>query len=131
MPADTKPEVLRYIEDETLVQQVVEIGLQDAGFAVVLAMSGEDGVGILEDAKQAVIALIIDVNLGPGMDGWEVARHARALHPDLPVIYVSGKEGHEWTVQGVPHSVMISKPFAPAQIVVAVSSLLNATDPQG
>ena len=46
----------------------------------------------------------------------------------MPIVYVSGASGSEWTSKGVPHSVMISKPFASSQIVVAVSSLINATD---
>ena len=37
---------------------------------------------------------------------------------------------HDWTSKGVPHSVMIAKPFAPAQVVVAISSLLVRTDEQ-
>jgi hypothetical protein len=43
----------------------------------------------------------------------------------LPVIYVSGASHQDWTSKGVPESVMIAKPFAPAQIVVAISGLLN------
>lgn len=60
------------------------------------------------------------------MDGWEVARHARELTPNFPVVYMSGDSAHEHTVQGVPESVMIQKPFAPAQLVTAMSMLLNA-----
>ena len=58
------------------------------------------------------------------MDGWELACAAREQASDLPVIYVSGASGHEWASRGVPGSLMIAKPFAPAQIVVAISSLL-------
>lgn len=52
------------------------------------------------------------------------------LNPGLPVVYVSGHDGHEWNVRVVPQSVLITKPFAPMQISVAISSLLNTTDPQ-
>ena len=54
-----------------------------------------------------------------------MARKARELNPTIPVIYVSGKDGHDWSAQGVPQSVMIAKPFAVAQVVVAMANLLN------
>ena len=56
---------------------------------------------------------------------WDVARRAREKIPTLPVVYVTGDSAHEWAAQGVPNSVMISKPFVAAQIVNAVSTLLN------
>jgi len=44
------------------------------------------------------------------------------------VVYVSGGNPQDWASLGVPGSTMITKPFAPAQIVTAVSALLNAAD---
>lgn len=128
MSAETSAAFVLYVEDEVLIQQLVEITLQDAGYAVLLASNGREGMAALSDRTDEIIGLITDITLGDST-GWEVARHARELNPDLPVIYVSGRDGHEWAAQGVPQSVMISKPFAPMQIVVAISSLLNAVDP--
>jgi DNA-binding response OmpR family regulator len=58
-------------------------------------------------------------------DGWEVGRAARRIDPDFPVIYMSGVAADQWTIQGVPDSIMLQKPFAPAQLVTALSNLLN------
>jgi len=60
------------------------------------------------------------------VDGWAVARRARKIDPNVPVVYMTGKEAEEWASKGVPNSIMISKPFAQAQLVTAVSQLLNA-----
>ena len=59
-------------------------------------------------------------------NGWEVARRAREIFPDLPVVYVTSMAAEQWTSQGVPKSILIQKPFAPAQITTAISQLLNA-----
>lgn len=123
-PQPTTP-MLLYVEDELLLHTVLEAGLNDAGFGLVVASSGEDGLRILRDRPSDIAGLITDVNLGPGIDGWEVARQARELNPTIPVIYVSGKDGHDWSAKGVPQSVMIAKPFAVAQVVVAMATLLN------
>ena len=74
-------------------------------------------------------ALVSDINLGRGPTGWDVARRARELNEHLPVVYMTGGNGHEWASQGVPNSILIGKPFAPAQVVTAVSQLLNTIDP--
>jgi DNA-binding response OmpR family regulator len=68
------------------------------------------------------------VNLGDDVTGWEVAKRARELHPDLPIVYTSGGGVDEWSVKGVPNSVMIGKPFAAAQVVTALAQLLNQSD---
>jgi CheY-like chemotaxis protein len=87
-------------------------------------------VELLDASKGKYRALVTDINLGPGkMDGWEVARHAREVDPDFPVVYVSGDSAEEWASKGVPNSIMLTKPFAPAQLVTAVSQLLNAATP--
>jgi hypothetical protein len=44
----------------------------------------------------------------------------------LPVVYVTGFYIEDWASQGVPKSIIVQKPFAPAQIITAISSLLNA-----
>lgn len=69
-----------------------------------------------------------DINLGRGIDGWEVARAAREAISGLPVIYISAASEQDWTSRGVPQSVMIGKPFAIAQVVVAMSSLITSSD---
>jgi DNA-binding response OmpR family regulator len=60
------------------------------------------------------------------INGWEVAKQVREIDPGCPVIYVTGSAAEEWASRGVPHSILLQKPFAPAQLVTAVSSLLNA-----
>jgi CheY-like chemotaxis protein len=75
-------------------------------------------------------ALVTDVNLGRDrMDGWEAAKRAREIDPAFPVVYMSGDSSDDWGSKGVPNSIMLEKPFAPAQLVTAVSQLLNARPP--
>jgi hypothetical protein len=42
---------------------------------------------------------------------------------------MSGKDAADWASKGVPNSIMLAKPFAPAQLVTAVSQLLNTGTP--
>jgi hypothetical protein len=45
------------------------------------------------------------------------------------VIYMTGAAADQWPVQGVPNSILLAKPFAPAQLVTAISQLLNTGGP--
>lgn len=116
--------VILVVEDDQLVQGVVEESLTEAGFKIVVAPSGEKAMELLAPNKYK--ALVTDINLGHGkMEGWDVARHAREIDPAIAVVYMSGKEAADWSSQGVPKSIMLAKPFATAQLVTAVSQLIN------
>jgi DNA-binding response OmpR family regulator len=122
--------VVLVVEDDQLVQSLVEDCLTDGGFEPVIASSGEEAVELLDASYGKYRALVTDINLGPSkINGWEVAKHAREIDPTFPVVYMSGKEAEDWASKGVPNSIMLPKPFAPAQIVTAVSQLLNDINP--
>ena len=57
------------------------------------------------------------------------AKRARELNPATAVIYMTGERGGDWAANGVPNSILLTKPFAPAQAVTAVSQLLNGVPP--
>lgn len=124
--ATLAPIIILLTEDEFLIQDIVRHALEEAGYGILLASTGEEAIKILEAGDPSIRVLVTDIELGGGLKGWLVARRARELRPDLPVIYATGASSEEWAANGVPGSLLIKKPFAPAQIVTAVSQLLNA-----
>ena len=76
-------------------------------------------------------ALVTDVSLKGRLSGWEVARQIREIDQECPVIYMTAATADEWAAQGVPNSILLQKPFVPAQLVTVVSHLLNAGTPRG
>ncbi|MCK1388158.1 response regulator [Bradyrhizobium sp. 21] len=113
------------VEDEHAIQGFVEDVLNEAGFGAVSLSSGEEALTILKADKDKFSALLTDVNLAGRSTGWDVAMRVRELKPEMPVIYMSGSAGEQWPAHGVPGSILLIKPFAPAQLVTAVSQLLN------
>ena len=101
----------------------------DGGFASALTASGEEAITLLQDDNSRYRAVVTAINLLGKLDGWEVGRAAREIDPTMPIIYMTGTHGEEWASKGVPNSPVLAKPFAPAQIVTAISQLLNATLP--
>jgi DNA-binding response OmpR family regulator len=123
--------IILVVEDDRDVHLLIEAALNDAGFEVAVARSGEEAVTLLRGRLTAYRAVVADINLLGRINGWQVARVAREVDPEFPVVYTSGAVGDEWAIQGVPNSVMLQKPFAPAQLLTALSELLNRHSPSG
>lgn len=121
--------IILVVEDEQLIQNLIEEALSDGGFDSAVVASGEEAVALLKSQKGKYRALVTDIQIGGAMDGWEVAQHAREIEPDFPVVYMSGAVAAEWTSKGVPNSIMLAKPFAPAQLLTAIATLLNSATP--
>ncbi len=115
--------MLLVVEDDLDIQDFLDDVLTDAGFEVVGAADGKQAIDELNTGARRFEAVITDIRLGNGPDGWEVGRHARELVPDMSVIYITGDSGHAWSSMGVPGSLLVCKPFAVGQIITAVSTL--------
>lgn len=118
------------VEDEAVIAIELQDVLEDAGFAVTHVLTGTDAIAALDENNLELSGIVTDIRLGSEADGWAVARHARELIPRIPVVYMSGDSAHEHTAQGVPDSIMLEKPFASAQLITAVSTLLNSVEPR-
>jgi len=112
--------LILYVEDEILIQAMVLAAFENTRFAMVTAISAAQALEMLADPASGIDGLITDINLNSRLNGWDVARAGRASNSTLPVIYVSGASGHEWTVQGVSRSEMVIKPFAASFLVEAM-----------
>jgi CheY-like chemotaxis protein len=112
-------------EDDRRLLDSTQEALEQGGFRVRAATSGEEAIHLIWHMEQPIIGLVTDIHLGTGPDGWEVARTARERNPALPVVYMTGECAPEWASRGVPNSVLLQKPFAAAQLVTAISTLLN------
>jgi DNA-binding response OmpR family regulator len=118
--------IVLVVEDDQLIQGMVEEALTEGGFQSSIAATGEEAVTLLQSDREKYRALVTDINLLGRLDGWEVARRAREINPEMPVVYMTGGAAEQWASRGVPNSILLNKPFAPAQLVTAVSQLLNA-----
>jgi len=108
------------VEDDPLVSMVVTDTLEDAGYAVQIASNGRDAIRHLQGCVCSYDALLSDIRLGDGPDGWEVARTARALRPDLPIIYMTGDSGSMAGSQAVPSAVVLQKPHFLRELLTAL-----------
>ncbi len=121
--------VVLVVEDDPLIQTLIDEALRDGGYESAIVASGEEAMVLLQGNRQHYRALVSDINRKGTVDGWDVARQAREIDPSFPIVYMTGAAAEQWTSHGVPNSILLTKPFAPAQLVTAISQLLNAVAP--
>lgn len=121
--------VLLVVEDVALILIDVEETLNEGGFETVAAVDALSALAEIDADCARFSGLITDIDLGNGPTGWEIARHARQLCPNIPVVYMSGASHNDWSAEGVPKSIMLMKPFAPAQLLTAIATLINEAPP--
>lgn len=118
MSASPKPRVLM-VEDESMLLEVITADLEDAGFGVLQAATAEVAMNILR-TEAFVDVLFTDIRLPGQMDGWQLAEAARALRPDLPVIYATGfTQTPPRLIEG---SVFLTKPYRAAAVIKAITA---------
>ena len=115
--------IVLVVEDQNDILAIISDNLTEAGFEVLEARNGVEGMAALY--ADGLSAIVTDINLGAGPSGWELAHRARELNANVAVIYITAGAAAEWHANGVPRSVIVPKPFAPAQVVTAVATLLN------
>jgi CheY-like chemotaxis protein len=123
-PEPGRPGRILVIDDEPPIAQLLEDVLTGAGHSVTIAMSGHQGV---EMAALSEFDLVL-TDLGmPDMSGWEVAGKIRSLHPEVPVILVTGwgttLSNDEVSRAGV--TAVVHKPFEIHELIRAASSVLR------
>ncbi len=116
-------------EDDFQVREMMEDALSEGAFLAEILSSAEDAVILLNGEIASFRALVTDVNLRSTMSGWDLARIARERDPAFPIVYMTGTAAEDWAKFGVPNSILLTKPFAPAQLVTAVSQVLNVGPP--
>lgn len=113
------------VEDETLIAEMLQEALEDRGLHVTSTDCGRKAYDILEGEARSFSVLVADVHLGPGASGFDVARRARELHPELKVVYITGHAAHMHR-HAVDGAVMLPKPFYPDELVDQVEALLQS-----
>ena len=111
-----------FVEDDPIINMSASEFIRDRGFKVLDADCALDAMKVI-NRHGYLSALVTDVDLGPGQDGFALARQARTAYPHLPVVFVSGTASARHAAEGVEGSVFINKPYHPRQVVEALNGM--------
>ena len=91
-------QVVVVAEDEWIIRQTAVEALTEAGFIVIEAEHGAGALDSIMNNPGRVHALFTDVRMPGPIDGFELARRARALVPTLAILVASGQAVPAWTI---------------------------------
>ena len=114
------------VDDSTSLRTVVKLTLQRAGYDVLEAGDGREGLAALEKAGR-VHLIVSDVNM-PSMDGiaflTQVKQHARHKFTPVVMLTTEGQDARKEQGRAAGAKAWIVKPFNPPQLLDAVSKLI-------
>jgi two-component system response regulator ResD len=116
------------IEDEEGIIHLLNLYLKDAGYDVIVAKDGADGLAL--HARTHPDLVILDIML-PALDGFEVCRRIRSWSK-TPILMLTARGDEEDRIQGLDLGAddYLVKPFSPRELVSRVRAILRRVDNQ-
>jgi two-component system chemotaxis response regulator CheY len=112
------------IDDSKTIRDMLMLTLAEAGFEVLQAVDGQDGLDVLD--KEQVDVVITDINM-PRMDGYEVIRHLRnnAAHKSTPILVLTTEsESDKKNLARVAGATgWMVKPFDPERLIATINKV--------
>src|SRR5450631_4714129 len=120
-----KPKIL-IIDDDTSLRRVLEYNLQEAGYAVATASSGEEGLRLFADVSPVLV--ITDMKMA-GMDGMQVLKSIKERSPETLVIIITAFGSVDIAVEAMKAGAYdyITKPFNRDELRLTVAKALQFT----
>ncbi|HWN60796.1 MAG TPA: response regulator transcription factor [Streptosporangiaceae bacterium] len=117
---------LLVVEDEEMILELLSGSLRFAGFDVVTAVSGAEALRAVQASRPDLV--LLDVMLPDG-DGFEVVRRMRSSGPDVPVIFVTARDGVRERVAGLALGAddYVTKPFSLDEVLERIRAVLRRT----
>jgi len=115
------------IEDDQQVRTTLMEMLSDEGLDVEGLANAEDAL-VLLGAGQVPDVLVTDIDLGPGLGGIDLADMARAKHPEVEVVLISGTPSNP---RGRPlreHERFLRKPFTASSLAEMIRAAAGLID---
>ncbi len=111
------------VEDDERIRTAVKLALEDEGWEVVEAASGEDALEAF--TREPTDVVLIDIML-PGIDGFDVCRSIRRVS-DVPIVMVTARADTHDVVAGLEAGAddYLTKPFAPKELSARIRALLR------
>lgn len=113
------------VEDDERIRTAVKLALEDEGWTVTEADSGEEALRAF--SRSAPDVVLVDIML-PGVDGFDVCRSIRQIS-DVPIVMVTARADTHDVVAGLEAGAddYLTKPFAPKELSARIRALLRRT----
>jgi CheY-like chemotaxis protein len=110
------------IDDDADMLKIVSLILADAGYNVVTASDGNDGIKKFDEGHFNLV--LTDIRM-PDIDGNDVAKHIRnSATNEIPIIGISGTL---WVLEDTSFDMIISKPFSTKSLIDSIAKMISTS----
>lgn len=131
-PPRARGELILLVEDEASVRNLLSTVLLNHGYEVMTARDGVEGLSHFRKHLDKIALVITDINM-PKSNGRNFVEQLRALHPGMPVLFMSGLESNGSGRDPGPRrskDPFLLKPFKPASLLNSIHGLLHPETPR-
>ena len=108
------------VDDNADIRGLAKRILEIAGYAVITAADGEEGLQTYDEHRSSIVLLLTDVMM-PNIGGFELAERVLGMDSEVSVVLMSGDTAgdyHSWEY--------LAKPFRPTELIETVNRVLSA-----
>jgi len=124
----TQGATVLFVDDEEDLRSLCSLVLTRAGYRVLVARDGKEGLALFQEHAAEVRLVVTDVNM-PGGDGWLLYRRLRELRADINLLFVSGFSAEGRTPAQCraldSGEETLEKPFTMNRLVAKVKEMLE------
>lgn len=125
------PKPALIIEDDPDIAESVRYNLESEGFSVIVASTGEQGLGLALDTQNPPVVIVLDLML-PGMNGMDLCRRLRRENQTrrTPIIMLTAKTSEADRIAGLDLGAddYIAKPFSVRELMARVRAVLRRVE---
>ncbi|MDP1417255.1 response regulator transcription factor [Peribacillus simplex] len=112
------------VDDEQSIVTLLQYNLEQAGYSVITALDGEQGLEAAVDIRPDLV--VLDLML-PKMDGLEVCKQLRQQKINIPILMLTAKDDEFDKVLGLELGAddYLTKPFSPREVVARIKAILR------
>jgi DNA-binding response OmpR family regulator len=115
------------VEDEPLIREIIAESLEEAGYEVIQASTGDEAISLINDESVTITALVTDFHMPGKADGADVAFCIRERWPEMPVVIASGRpDVMKVSWQEERGYRLLRKPYGPRQLLGLLKELTLA-----
>ncbi len=112
------------VEDDENLAFMLSENLEGEGYKVICISKGDEVIPVLR--QKEILVLLMDVDLGDGANGFDVADTVRKFFPKLPIIFTTGKTSFKDTERGfsIGNVDYQKKPFGAKELIARINNLI-------
>jgi DNA-binding response OmpR family regulator len=120
MAHDRQPGTILVVDDNVEIRGLAKRVLEIAGYKVITAAHGEEGLRSYEKHRSSILLLLTDVVM-PNIGGFELAARVLEMDSQVSVVLMSGDTGRDYR-----SLEYLAKPFRPTELIETVGRVLRA-----